>query len=120
MIPEWADVCEGCGLLGRHKGERILTVEVRDMACKQCGKCCEHLGPGWFRLSDHPLIKAFTDILFCKGGDEFPDEGGCGMYDEETHECLIHKYLGFDAKPEVCREYPEDEPCMRLDPPPST
>lgn len=89
--------------------------------CKQCGKCCEHLGPGWFRQSNHPLIKrvaGLLSILEGAAGQYLPDGpeelGCCAMYDTETHECLIHKYLGFDAKPEICQAYPEEPPCMRV------
>ena len=79
-------------------------------ACKRCGNCCEQLGPGWFRLSDHPLIKAFAEVLFLCEREPLPDEGGCAMLIYEDGGCgkavcLIHKYLGWRAKPEVCRQF---------------
>lgn len=54
---------------------------------------------------------------------EIPDEyfrdwGRCTMLAEVNgvQTCLLHKYLGEEAKPEVCREYPDGELCRREKP----
>ncbi len=65
--------------------------------CKKCGKCCDR-GDFWY-LSKHPLI-----VLFYAKSKPQKEEGKCIML-SISNECLIEKYLGRDAKPDVCKEY---------------
>lgn len=79
--------------------------------CERCGKCCE-MGTIWVN-SVHPLIKVAATYL---EADDFDDGGPCDMliFEKGKAVCLIHKYLGYEAKPEVCREYPEEgEKCRK-------
>lgn len=81
--------------------------------CKRCGRCCLDVGT-IFVHSEHPIVKA---ILASVPDEYFRDDGPCPMLEINGREaaCLLHKHLGMDAKPEVCREYPEvnNEPCFR-------
>jgi len=79
--------------------------------CQQCGKCCD-MGTIWVN-SEHPLVRAAG-----KAVTDFRDGGSCDMlvYINGKAVCLIHKYFGYDAKPEVCRDYPEEgEQCRRTE-----
>jgi len=64
--------------------------------CKQCGKCC-HRGDFW-QYSKHPLIGHFAN-----SGVTCYDTGMCRML--ENNKCMIEKYLGKDAKPDICKKY---------------
>lgn len=64
--------------------------------CQRCGKCC-HRGDFWY-LTKHPLIAAIATMQFKSN-----DEGPCLMLDGK--DCMIEKYLGKEAKPDVCNEY---------------
>ena len=75
------------------------------MACKRCGQCCKDRGSFW-HLSDHPLIKKFNDRR--RQGRSIKlnminEAGECLLYD--GFDCLIEKYLGWEAKPEICKQY---------------
>lgn len=67
------------------------------MTCKRCAKCCKKNGDFWWS-SKHPLIGHFANSDITNY-----ESGMCRML--EGNECLIEKYLGRDAKPEVCKEY---------------
>jgi Fe-S-cluster containining protein len=92
---------------------------MSEFKCKRCGKCCEHLSPGWFIISNHPLIVVFNKVfqvaehrIMELDDPVLTDSGGCAMLHHEQDGkavCLIHKYLGEGAKPESCREYPMGE-----------
>ncbi len=67
------------------------------MSCDRCGKCCNR-GDFWY-MSEHPLIKR----LWMESKPQ-SEEGRCVMLNTDN-ECMIEKYLGRDAKPDVCKEY---------------
>jgi hypothetical protein len=65
-------------------------------------------------MSHHPLIDVVANLLFLLETKDncLPDEGGCAMLnrdDDGIATCLIWKYLGVAALPEVCREFPTGE-----------
>lgn len=68
-------------------------------------------------MSEHPLIKVVAELIFLIEREPLPDDGlgpmgSCIMlsYDDEgIATCLIWKYLGEDALPEVCRKFPTGE-----------
>ena len=70
--------------------------------CKRCGKCC-HRGDFW-QLSEHPKVKSFANEFSIH-----EEDGPCLMFRPERGSiksyCLIEKLLGYDAKPNVCKEY---------------
>jgi hypothetical protein len=68
--------------------------------CKKCGKCC-HRGDFWW-ISPNELIRRFANSNI-----DHREEGSCRML--SGNKCLIEKYLGRDAKPEVCKEYDCEE-----------
>lgn len=83
--------------------------------CKRCGKCCA-MGTLWTQ-SPHPLIARVARAMFSRGaqGSDGSPSDPCDMLvmDGETAICLIHKYLGADAKPDVCQDYPAwEDGCM--------
>jgi hypothetical protein len=65
------------------------------MTCTCCGACCQtrHM---WL-LSSDPMIRAIAGSM-----TPSPQEGSCDMYDGD---CMLEKYLGREAKPEICRNY---------------
>ncbi len=76
------------------------------MKCKQCGECCKDIGQSAFLHADHSLI----DAVAAMSGIEatYKDTGPCAMlYREEGgyYVCLIEKFLGRAAKPEMCRDF---------------
>ena len=79
------------------------------MGCKRCGNCCRNIGTIWVN-SPHPLIKAIYLVL---PDEYFTDYGDCLMLAQinEVNTCLLHKYLGFEAKPQECRDHEGDERC---------
>ena len=80
------------------------------MSCNRCGQCCMDIGTFWAH-SEHPVLKV---ILQEVSDSFFRDTGRCTMLKEidgiET--CLIHKHLGFNAKPQACREHKGDSRCI--------
>lgn len=81
--------------------------------CQRCGTCCDNIGTIWVH-SQHPLIKVVGELVFVN--DLFADEGPCLFltYDSNNQAaCLVEKYLGKGAKPDVCRDYPDGEKCFR-------
>ncbi len=64
--------------------------------------------------SEHPLFKVAATFLRT---EDFDDGGPCDMltFEGKKAVCLIHKYLGYKAKPEVCREYPEERETCRVE-----
>ena len=65
--------------------------------CKQCGKCC-HRGDFW-QLSKHPILVQ----IYVLDEIRIEETGECLFL--KDNECMIEKYLGRDAKPDVCKEY---------------
>ena len=63
--------------------------------CKRCGRWCNR-GDFWY-LSEHPLVQKF------QFSGKRMDTGKCLMLNGNT--CLIEKYLGRDAKPDICKEH---------------
>ena len=84
---------------------------MEETKCKRCGKCCEDLGTMWVS-SKHPIVQA---IYLGIPDEYFRDWGRCTMLAKVNgvQTCLLHKYLGKEAKPDVCQEYPEEgEKCF--------
>ena len=71
------------------------------------------MGTIWVN-SDHPLIGIIQGFIRT---EDTRDGGSCDMLAWDTDgkaTCLIHKYLGLGAKPQVCQEYPEEgELCQK-------
>ena len=89
--------------------------------CKRCGRCCVEVGRTFWKNGNYEKYPELNE--WANDGDH--EDGGlpCEMlsfgYDAEVPErknvaiCLIEALYGRDAKPKVCREYPNDEPCFR-------
>lgn len=109
---------------GMEKMSKEKTAKNRKHVCKRCGQCCIDNGTIWVH-SEHPLIKAivkaivdrpnvrilrqqsFRRIIITNGF--FRDGGPCDMLVFERSGqavCLLQKWLGHNAKPENCQEYP--------------
>lgn len=86
---------------------------MKEHICKRCGTCCRGLGKSFWVHSDHPLIKAMTERV---GDDFYDDTGACDMLtisESGRATCLLQKWLGREAKPAACRDYPFDgEKCF--------
>jgi hypothetical protein len=67
------------------------------MSCDRCGTCCGKFGM-WVE-SPHPLMQRFLVLL----NDRAVKAGCCPFCIDNI--CWLEKYLGRDAKPEVCRDY---------------
>jgi hypothetical protein len=75
------------------------------MACKRCGKCCKN-GDFWWD-SEHPLMQSLHKALYDR--DVKQNEDGECLFLADINgvaTCLIEKYLGTEAKPQVCKDYP--------------
>ena len=66
--------------------------------CQRCGKCC-YRGDFW-QLSEHPMIVEFA---YNKNLKKINSDGQCLMLNGK--DCMIEKYLGKSAKPDICNEY---------------
>lgn len=114
-----------------------MTANNRKHVCKRCGRCCKDVGTIWVH-SENPVVqamvkaivkrpdvrilqKSFERIIFTNGF--FRDDGPCDMLlieESGRSVCLLQKWLGFNAKPPSCQEYPlfkdmesEDNRCHR-------
>jgi hypothetical protein len=81
------------------------------MVCQQCGRCCRELVEKDF-WRQAKLTREQKEILEQKKN---PPEKGCEMLMDDTGECLIHKLFGYNAKPDLCRNYPKErhKTCLR-------
>lgn len=86
--------------------------------CSRCGQCCMQASM-WVN-SSHPLIARIVKAMVQAGATEIFRDGGpndpCDMLvlEDGKATCLIHKYLGYECKPNACQEYPEpDEACLK-------
>jgi hypothetical protein len=81
--------------------------------CRRCGTCCSDVGSGFWRRSDHELVRAIAAT------DQPTDDGRrCQMLRMRNGraECLLQKYLGREAKPQACYDYPFDgDSCRRAE-----
>jgi len=90
------------------------------MDCKRCWNCCNGVGENFWRWAyDHnqypnEILKLLADRTPV---DRLDHVGPCDMlvYTKseygDTAVCLIEKYFGRDAKPEVCRDHQGDDRC---------
>ena len=69
------------------------------MPCKQCGKCCNR-GDFW-HYSKHPLVQRIGAMV---PASNLSSSNQCYLL-LYPNICLIEKYLGRDAKPEICKDY---------------
>lgn len=82
--------------------------------CQRCGRCCLEVGRTFWKTGDFSGIPELAERA--KDGDHEDGELPCEMLRIERGKaiCLIEKQYGRAAKPEVCREYPENgELCFR-------
>ncbi|UCG32163.1 MAG: YkgJ family cysteine cluster protein [Phycisphaerales bacterium] len=101
---------------------QVLDNEIR-YECHSCAACCrqpwlEHveddkLGPvrGFNWGAKYPQLAGHDPILMAEvNGQQLPmlakkDNGECLFLDSDNL-CVIHKELGYEAKPEACRRFP--------------
>jgi len=95
------------------------------MNCMRCGRCCLEVGRTFWKVgnlsAEKPFNpeKAFGDIeeLNKRANDGDHEDGGlpCEMLTFENGRavCIIQRDYGYDAKPTVCKNYPENgEKCF--------
>jgi len=80
---------------------------MADFECKRCGQCCIAVGRTFWvhgDFADYPELKRLSDAV-----TEFDDCLPCAMLQmkDGVASCKIQELYGYDAKPDVCREYPE-------------
>lgn len=80
------------------------------MECKRCGHCCMAVGREFWLHGDYENKPEYPKLqkiapMFKDKGDGMP----CMMLEMAggVAACTIEKVYGHDAKPEVCRDYPE-------------
>jgi len=81
--------------------------------CKRCGLCCMTVGSTFWIHGDFekwPDLQKRKDQARLCGDNAMPCQmlevsGGATL-------CRIHRDYGIEAKPEVCRDHPEDELCQ--------
>jgi len=92
----------------------MLVQEMNKFECKRCGLCCLTVGRTFWKNGDYKKIPELSKLAH--NGDY--EDGGlpCEMlsFEKGLAICLIEKKYGRKAKPDVCREYPEDgKKCFR-------
>jgi len=88
--------------------------KMPDYNCNRCGACCMGVGKSfWLHVEDevldeHPELKSLAEQM--EGDDAFAP---CFMLEIKNGiaTCLLEQRYGRDAKPHVCRNYPDDEEC---------
>lgn len=83
------------------------------MKCKRCGLCCMTVGSTFWTHGDFkrwPELQKKADTVKLGGDDAMP----CQMLTvwHGTSSCWIQNNFGIEAKPEVCRDHPEEELCQ--------
>ena len=75
--------------------------------CLRCGHCCMSVGREFWQHGDYDEYPKLRRLA-----EKYEDEGDnmpCRMlflaFGRAT--CLIEEIFGYDAKPEVCKSYPE-------------
>ncbi len=80
--------------------------------CIRCGQCCISVGKTFWRNGDfpegHPLARRAARATAVDGG--LPCEMLKMVHGRAT--CTIERIYGRECKPQVCRDYPEGEPCQ--------
>jgi len=82
------------------------------MECKRCGLCCMKVGSTFWIHGDYEKwseLQKQKDTVELAGDDGMP----CQMLFIEygIASCKIELLYGPEAKPEVCRDYPEEGMC---------
>ena len=83
------------------------------MTCRRCGHCCLHVGSTFWTHGDFakwPDLQKRADAVELAGDDALP----CYMLVIRHGKayCYIELIYGKEAKPQVCRDYPESGPCF--------
>lgn len=87
-------------------------MKTKKHKCRRCGKCCENVGTLWLQ-SKHPIIQRIYSAMHPLG---CRDNQPCDMlYFTKKGKaiCLLEKYLGKKAKPEICQKYPFDDESLK-------
>jgi len=84
-----------------------LPVNQNQFKCLRCGQCCMIVGRTFWRngdFTDYPDLQKLADET-----ESIYDGLPCQMLQmiDGIATCKIHRDYGYDAKPEVCRKYPE-------------
>ena len=97
----------------KKRDTRSAIRRTNSHVCRRCGACCSDLGGSFWTHSEHELTEAMAKYL---PDDLYRDSGPCDMlimHENGRATCLLQKWLGHNAKPAACREYPFDgEPCF--------
>lgn len=80
--------------------------------CKRCGKCCRHHRTLFLEasISNNPLFEAMKKYL---KREPYAEDANCLAlgWDGDKAICLIELVFGKDAKPQICKEYPNIGNC---------
>lgn len=71
--------------------------------CKRCGKCCREQRDHWKQTEfKHPIIEMLRNLH-----PNFRCPEHCLMLrmEGDVAVCMLQELFGYEAKPEVCREY---------------
>jgi len=104
--------------------EEVRLADGTKWGCNSCNRCCseQHLLGPVPRAERDVILKGFTNLGHERGSDPSnfvplpsadgepmyllrPRDGNCSYLDSDR-KCLVHKALGEDAKPSVCRMFP--------------
>ena len=82
--------------------------------CKRCGLCCMTVGSTFWIHGDfggYPELEKWQREAEPK---DYDDSLPCGMLNIEDSQasCYIETCFGIEAKPEVCRDHPEEGLCQ--------
>ncbi len=74
------------------------------MECKRCGKCCANKTSTDIWLQSRLTREQIAELVKER---EVPTKGRCCMLTtrENKPTCLVHYKFGYEAKPDICKQY---------------
>ena len=96
-----------------------MEFNLSNFKCEQCGRCCEAMSRDFWQKGTYTKaqIKKLKDrIASEKLSTKYPEyKDGCEMLRnvDDKCVCLIHLLFGFEAKADVCRNYPANGKCLK-------
>ena len=89
----------------------MTDFDLNNQKCQQCGLCCKIVGKDFWKRTT--LTKEQETQLFSLAKSVGSDACNLLVKTGERYYCLIHKTFGYEAKADLCKNYPGDNLCIR-------